>query len=227
MINTLIVDDDYRVSTIHAAYVEKIDGFRVAGRAHTAADCAHSVAQTHPDLVLLDLYLPDEHGLVLLRRLRETRPPHPDVIVITAARDIASLRTAMQLGVVHYLVKPFTFARLNERLTTYRRLRDRIAALDAADQATDQEQVDTLYGLLRTPASSPAPKGQSAVTTNRVLRVLHGADHDLSAADIADAVGVSRPTAHRYLARLVKTGAVRLDLRYGSTGRPEHRYRPL
>ena len=222
MIGTLVVDDDFRVSAIHAAYVEKVAGFTVVGQAHTAAACAAAVARERPGLVLLDLYLPDEHGLELMRRLRDAGPPHPDVIVITAARDTASLRTAMQLGAVHYLVKPFTFGRLCDRLTAYREMRERLDHLDSADQ----EQVDTLYGLLRAPVTPRPPKGQSTVTTRRIMAALRDADGDLSAAQIADMLGVSRPTVHRYLARLVKTGTVLLDLRYGNTGRPEHRYRP-
>jgi two-component system CitB family response regulator len=48
-----------------------------------------------------------------------------------------------------------------------------------------------------------------------------------SAAEIARAVGISRATAQRYLSALADDGAVEIQLRYGTTGRPEHRYGPV
>jgi response regulator of citrate/malate metabolism len=221
MIRTLVVDDDYRVADVNAAFVERVPGFAVCGRARTAAEAYRLVEGGRPDLVLLDLYLPDEHGLALMRRLQDLGPA-PDVMVISAARDVDSIRTSLQLGAVHYLVKPFTFARLSERLTAYRELR---AGLDRIDEAS-QDDVDQLYALLRSP-SMPArlPKGHSLPTMTRILDALRAGSGELTAAEVADEVGISRPTAQRYLVQLVRSGLVALDLQYGATGRPAHRYR--
>lgn len=220
MIRTLVVDDDYRVADIHAAYVGRVEGFAVTGQAHSAAAAYTAIQEQPTDLVLLDLYLPDEHGLALTRRI-QALPRRPDVMVISAARDIHSLRTAMQLGAVHYLVKPFTFDLLRDRLAAYRKLRERIARLDQASQ----EDVDDLYALMRQPAMLRLPKGQSEPTMSRILDALRASPDDVSAAELADAVGISRPTAQRYLAQLVRAGLVDLDLRYGTAGRPLHQYR--
>ena len=223
-IRTLVVDDDYRVAAIHAAYVAKVDGFEVVGQAHSAAAALDAVAALDPDLVIMDVYLPDGDGLSVVRALIE-RGDHPDVIVITAARDVSTVRTAMQLGAVHYLMKPFGFAALNERLTAYRQLRRRMAGI--ADDA-DQADVDELFGLLRSPSSPRQPeKGHSAPTLELVRNAVKSAGGDVSAAEVADAVGISRATAQRYLTYLERHGIVRLHLRYGVTGRPEHRYRPV
>jgi response regulator of citrate/malate metabolism len=220
-VGVLVVDDDFRVAAIHATYVARVPGFTVVGRAHSAAETRRLVAARKPGLVLLDLYLPDEHGLSVMRDL-PTTGPRPDVIVVTAARDVASVRTAMQLGAVHYLVKPFGFAALRERLTAYRDLCGRLARLDQADQ----RDVDELYGLLRgTPLPNVLPKGHSAPTLTLVREAMRTAGTDLSAAEVASLVGISRPTAQRYLSYLARHGVVRLQLRYGATGRPEHRYR--
>ena len=121
MIQTLVVDDDFRVVEINSAYVERVPGFSVCGHAFTAKAALEAATTEKPDLILLDLYLPDEHGLQLLRRLRAVPDP-PDVIVITAARDVATVRASMQLGVVHYLVKPFSFERLSEQFRAYKAL---------------------------------------------------------------------------------------------------------
>jgi response regulator of citrate/malate metabolism len=221
-VRTLIVDDDYRVAKIHAAYVTKTDGFEVVGQSHSAAGALEDVDALRPDLVLMDVYLPDGDGLGVIRKLME-RDEHPDFIVITAARDVSTVRTAMQLGAVHYLVKPFGFTALHERLASYRDLRLRMASLD---EEADQSDVDALFGLLRGPAILPETpsKGHSAPTLELVRNAVRSVAGDVSAAEVAELVGISRPTAQRYLSYLTRHGVVRLQLRYGATGRPEHRY---
>jgi response regulator of citrate/malate metabolism len=218
VISTLIVEDDFHVATIHAAYVRRVRGFDVCGHAATLATARAEIARLAPALVLLDLYLPDGHGLDLVREVLE-QADRPDFLVITAARDMASVRAAMQLGTVHYLVKPFRFAQLEERLSTYRNLHARLDRIVEAEQ----HEVDALYGLLRGPA--PLPKGQSAPTMARIRERLRAAAEDLSAGEIAASIGVSRSTAQRYLSELARQGAVELRLHYGTAGRPEHRYR--
>lgn len=219
LIKTLIVEDDYHVATIHAAYVRKVRGFGVAGHASTIATARAEIRRLEPALVLLDLYLPDGNGLDLVREILSHEHQRPDFLVISAARDIASVRAAMQLGAVHYLVKPFTLAQLEERLSAYRDLHSRLGRAAEAEQ----HEVDALYGLLRAPA--PLPKGQSGPTMARIREVLQAARDDISASEIAHEVGISRSTAQRYLTELARQGKVELRLHYGTAGRPEHRYR--
>jgi response regulator of citrate/malate metabolism len=219
VISTLIVEDDYHVATIHSAYVRKVRGFSVAGHASTMVTARAEIRRLAPMLVLLDLYLPDGHGLDLLRETLAGRGHRPDFLVITAARDMASVRAAMQLGTVHYLVKPFTFAQLEERLNAYRDMRGRLERTAEAEQ----QDVDALFRLLRGPG--PLPKGQSGPTMSRIRELLQAASDDVSASEIAEQVGISRSTAQRYLAELARQGRIELRLHYGVTGRPEHRYR--
>jgi response regulator of citrate/malate metabolism len=219
MISTLIVEDDYHVATIHSAYVRRVRGFSVIGHASSAASARTEIRRLAPELVLLDLYLPDGHGLDLVRETLARQDVRPGFLVITAARDMASVRAAMQLGAVHYLVKPFSFEALEERLIAYRDLHGRLARM----QEAEQHEVDALYGLLRAPA--PLPKGQSGPTMARIREILQSSTRDVSASEIAEQVGISRSTAQRYLAELARQGKIELHLHYGSTGRPEHRYR--
>ena len=219
MISTLIVEDDYRVAKIHAAYVRKVHGFAVVGHAPSAATARSQIQRLTPALVLLDLYLPDGHGLDIVRESVTRAGQRPDFLVITAARDMATVRAAMQLGTVHYLVKPFTFAQIEERLIAYRDLRSKLARTTEAEQ----HEVDALYRLLRGPTS--LPKGQSAPTMAVIREFLQDAPQGVSAAEAAEKIGISRATAQRYLAELARQGRAELHLHYGTTGRPEHRYR--
>ncbi|MGW5341845.1 DUF7342 family protein [Streptomyces sp. HUAS TT3] len=219
-IHVLVVDDDVRVALINAAYVAKVPGFRVAARVHAAAEALDFLASHPVDLILLDHYLPDGSGLDLVRRLRQLGH-RTDVIMVTAARDLATVQAAMRLGALQYLVKPFTFAGLRARLEAYGALRRTLETGGEAEQA----EVDRLFGALAA-AGSPneLPKGHSPTTAELVRRVLRSAEGPLSTQQIADRAGISRQTAQRYLKLLDRTGRVTLALRYGETGRPEHRY---
>lgn len=223
MIDVLVVDDDFRVADVHAAYVAKVPGFRVTGTAHSAGEALAALERRPVDLLLLDHHLPDETGLALVRRLRE-RQVACDVMMVTAARDVSTVHAAMQHGALQYLVKPFTFAGLREKLTAYAQLRHALAG--PAAREAGQDEVDRLFATLRS-AAAPAgalPKGHSAPTTDLVLGVLRRAGRPLSAQEVADMTGLSRSTAQRYLKQLERDSRLRLTLRYGDTGRPEHRY---
>jgi response regulator of citrate/malate metabolism len=221
MIRTLIVDDDAMTASIHRSYVERVPGFEVVGEAHTASDALRFSRSLQPDLVLLDIYLPDMSGLEVLRRLRDSSESHVDVIAITAAKDADTLRTAIHGGVVHYLVKPFFFDTFRERLESYAAHRHRLERLSKPEQA----DIDHVFALLRSHGRQSLPKGISAPTLAKVIDAVRTAGDDATAVDVADHAGISRGTARRYLEYLAATGAVELSLRYGSTGRPEHLYR--
>lgn len=215
----VVADDDFRVASLHRAVVEGVSGFEVVAEAHSGAEVLQAVRDNAPDLVLLDLYLPDIPGLEVLRRLTGSAQNTVDVIVVTAARDAGSVEEAVRRGAVYYLVKPFSTHVLIERLTTYASMKKRLEALYEADQ----EEVDTIYAMLRATGSRQLPKGHSPQTLGRIIEILRSAGEPLTAEDVATRTGVSRPTAHRYLTYLARIGRVRLEFRYGS-GRPEHLY---
>jgi response regulator of citrate/malate metabolism len=221
MIRTLIVDDDAMTASIHRSYVERVPGFEVVGEAHTGKAALDAVKQLRPDLVLLDIYLPDISGLEVLRRLREPGAPHVDVVAVTAAKDVETLRTAIHGGVIHYLVKPFFFDTLRERLEAYAALRGRLDRL----RDPDQHDIDHVFSLLRTQGRQSLPKGISALTLELVSDAISAAAGEVTATEVAEKAGISRGTARRYLEYLAAIGAIQLSLRYGVTGRPEHLYR--
>lgn len=221
MIDVLVVDDDFMVARIHRGYVERLEGFRVVGEVHTGGEVRDAVAGLRPHLVLLDVYLPDRSGLDVLRDLRAQASLPTDVIVVTAARDVQTVRAALHGGVASYLVKPFTFATFAERLRRY------AAARQEMDRPGElaQEDVDRVFAVVRRQGAVVLPKGLSATTSALVVKVLQAEATDLSAAQTAERVGISRVSARRYLEHLTSTGQAQQSLRYGTSGRPEHRYR--
>ncbi len=220
MIRTLVVDDDFMAISVHRQFVERVHGFDVVGDATTGREARTLVEKLRPDLVLLDIYLPDENGIELMRKLRAGTSPPVDVIAITSAKDVDVLRDAMHLGVVHYIVKPFTFVTFRERLESYAEARRRLADMRQAEQ----RDIDRLYGLLRTSGDASLPKGISPPTLALVASLLRDSSSSLSTSEVAARAGISQGVARRYLRFLADSGAVDFTLRYGSTGRPEHLY---
>lgn len=220
VLDVLVVDDDYMVARVHRGYVERIPGYRVVGEAHTGAEALGYAARLQPDLVLLDIYLPDISGIEVLRRLR-ARPDGPDVLAVTAARDVETVRRVLQAGVVHYLVKPFALPTLQDRLERFAEARRRLAQ----SAETGQHEIDQIVDLLRGTVASRLPKGLSEPSCRLVATVLARADGDLSAVEVAASCGMSRVSVRRYLDYLVGAGRAEMRPRYGGTGRPEHRYR--
>ncbi|MER6914688.1 response regulator [Streptomyces sp. NPDC000594] len=223
--NVLVVDDDFMVAKLHSRYVTATAGFRVAGVAHSGADALSAAERLRPDLVLLDIYLPDMDGLAVLRELRvaeglDAARPSADALFITAARDAGVVRAALRAGALHYLIKPFNQAALQEQLRHVAALRSRFDRLGEARQ----EDVDQIFGT-RPPGSRELPKGLAAHTAELVERILREHGGDLSATECAEAGSLSRVSARRYLEYFVETGRVQVSLRYGGTGRPERRYR--
>ncbi|WP_429147575.1 response regulator [Aeromonas rivipollensis] len=219
MIKILIVEDDPAIAEIHRRFVQRLAGVEVLGVALTLFDAREQIAILKPDLVLLDVWLPDGEGFSLLRELRQSGA-HLDVILLTAAREAAALQEAMRLGVVDFILKPVVFERLRDTLGNYAESRAALAAL--AD--IDQQAVDALFGTpLQQVAAGGLPKGIDALTLQRMLAALN--QQGASAEEIGNRVGVSRTTARRYLEFLVGQQLASPELEYGTVGRPERRYR--
>lgn len=219
MTSVLVVDDDFMVARLHARFVELTDGFEVVGVAANGQEALRLAAELDPDLVLLDVHLPDLGGLEVLARLRE-EGSRAGVVMVTAERDADTVRAALAGGAMQYVVKPFEQQDLVERL---HRVRGALRAL--GDGETDQEAIDRAFGAARASSGAAAlPKGLSRETARLVEGLLDGSD-DLSATDAAERLGLARVTARRYLEHFVGTGQAQVRLRYGGAGRPERRYR--
>lgn len=230
MIRVLVVDDDFMVTKVHSGYVSRVDEFEIVGVAHTGRDALHAVEALRPDLVLLDIYLPDMDGLAVLRELRSKNTGHPagpDVIVITAARDLDTVRGAVRGGALHYLIKPFSYEALRDQLEHFRSLHRTLGQLPTGAAAAQQD-VDRLFRA-RTANTGTPPKGLAPETASIVARILRetSVDGDLSASECATASELSRVSARKYLEHFVDTGKAGVRLQHGGTGRPERRYRWL
>ncbi|KUL34858.1 two-component system response regulator [Streptomyces sp. NRRL F-4489] len=217
-IRVLVVEDDPVAAAAHALYVGRVPGFAVSGTVHSVAGARRHLDQHPVDLLLLDLFLPDGHGLQLVRTLRAAGHG-ADIVAVTSARDLAMVREGVSLGVVQYVLKPFTFGTLRDRLLRYAEFRA------ASGEASGQDEVDRALAALRAPRPAALPKGLTPATLRAVTEGLRASGGGLTAAQAAAHVGISRITARRYLEHLVESGRAVRAPQYGQVGRPELRYR--
>lgn len=222
MIKVLIVEDDPMVASINTRFVERVEGFTLTAVAASITDAKQAMLEQHPDLILLDLFLPRENGMDFLKWIR-LKGLSADVILITADKTSTMIQEALRYGAIDYLIKPFTFDRLREALNRYRQLRLNMAQ----KQTITQEELDQM--LLATPADpeeNEMEKGINKYTYRLICKVLNQPGNQYySAEEISELSGVATVTVRRYLNFMERDAQIEKLVEYGKVGRPQHKYR--
>lgn len=224
LIEILIIEDDTRIAKIHEKFIEKIEGFKVIGTAHSIDEATIWIEELNPQLILLDVYFPDRLGTDLIQFIKE-RSPTTDIIFITAAAEVDIVKKAFISGVSDYLLKPLTFERFNHCLFNYKQKR----ALLNREGTLQNEEITSLWhnsAMLPTEISfaNDSPKGIDPLTKKKVIEYVQGCTEGITAEKLGVALGISRSTARRYLEYSVVEKVIYAELIYGSVGRPERRY---
>ena len=223
-IEVLIIEDNLKVAKAHQLYVERVSGFTVSGVVNFLADAKEMVIALNPDLILLDVYFPDGNGMDFLNELR-IKDSDSDVILITAAKDVKLLHDALRGGVFDFMIKPVFFNRFEEALSNYREHYESLKSFTDISQ----EEVDHFFQHCGSSSSGDKdldiPKGIDPLTLKKIVAIFNEmTEKKLGAEDVAKMIGASRTTARKYLEYLISTGFLRIDLEYGTIGRPERRY---
>ena len=108
MASILIIDDEVAIATAFAMFFRH-DGAHVVTESHTGADGIEAYHRVRPDLVLLDVRLPDMTGFDVLGRIREENPV---VIMVTAFGDVPMAVEALHKGAENFLTKPVDLSHL-------------------------------------------------------------------------------------------------------------------
>lgn len=221
-IRVLIVEDDPMVMEINAEFVSKLQGFVLVGKAYNGKDAISLINDEHPNLVLLDYFLPDSNGLSLLQRIRKNNYPI-DVILLTANRDPQHIQEIFRAGVVDYIVKPFQFDRFKIALERYRQTFKKLKENKPLEQA--DLDVMARFREKQVQVGEDLPKGLNERTMQQIIEFLNEQVDPLSSEEVANGTGLARVTVRRYLEYLEKKGTIVLDIQYGSVGRPINKYR--
>lgn len=220
--NVLVVDDDFMIARLHAKYIESLDDYSIVGISHNYEQTITLIQEKQPDLLILDVYLPDRSGIELLHHIRSQRMPC-DVILITASKELEVVEEGFRLGIFNYLIKPFDLGHLKETLIKYKQFKTRLTTTPNLDQA----RVDELRKMRYSRTTKELQTGIDYRTLERIKKSLSNTTEFQSADEIAKLSGVSRSTARSYLTYLLEENFVEENLFYGVVGRPQRKYRSI
>lgn len=220
-ITVLLIEDDPMVQEINKAFIEKVKGFKVIATASNGTEGLKQIKKKKPELVMLDIYMPEQDGVETLQQIRVEKI-QVDVIVITAANDLQTIRSMLQNGAFDYIIKPFNYERIHKALEKYRAYHSTISP----SGSVTQKDLDDLFfsEQQQLKASVDLPKGLNELTLKQIQSFLQNQTEEKSAEEVAEGIGIARVTARRYLDYLVKNGSITMDIQYGTIGRPVNRY---
>ncbi|MGV3466812.1 MAG: response regulator [Heyndrickxia sp.] len=219
-IKVMIIDDDPMVREVNKNFIQKVKGFEIIGEASNGEEGIQLVKGLKPDVVILDIYMPKINGIKTLQEFRK-HAFNVDVIVVSAARDKETINTMLQNGAVDFIIKPFKFERMKQAMEKYRFYK----LLMENSQTLSQSELDAiLHNNQPTDTANYLPKGLNMFTLNEISAYMNKETEPKSAEEVANAIGIARVTARRYLEYLEKKGTIRMDVQYGSIGRPINRY---
>ena len=222
MIRIIVVEDDPLVAQLNTDHLNGLEGCQVVGTFSNGLEALEFLKKHPVDLAVLDVYMPICNGIDLLRQIR-TLGIQTAVIMITAATEFAVVDEALLLGIVDYLIKPFSYDRLRDSVLRYR---DKINMRQGIQQAS-QDMVDTLMGKRpQKKRESELPKGLNARTLGAIREVLDrepAGDHTCES--ISAASGLSRVTVRHYLNYLIEADVLTSSIDYETGGRPRVLYK--
>jgi CitB family two-component system response regulator CitT len=222
MIHVVIAEDDFRVAGIHEKFLSKVTGVKIVGKALNGSETLQLVKETHVDLILLDIYMPDTLGTGLISEIRSINP-NVDIIMISAATEKEMVEESIRNGVFDYIIKPVKIKRFIATIEKYKRTKK---TLDVKEEI-DQSFLDEYFGYTNPGDQNvkQTPKGIDPLTLEKVRGILSDIDAGITAEETGAKIGASRTTARRYLEYLISVGEGEAELEYGIVGRPERKYR--
>ncbi|UOQ92397.1 response regulator [Halobacillus shinanisalinarum] len=222
MFRVVIAEDDFRVAQIHEEFLAKEKKMQLVGKASNAKETLQLLEEHSVDLLLLDVYMPDELGTELLHKIRE-RHPRVDMIMITAATDKAFLEKAINYGVQDYLIKPVTIQQFQESLARYQKKKNMLQSTEEVNQDILEQVFGSGSGQKEQDVPS-LPTGIDFRTLEKIKTILMRENDGITSEKAGERIGASRTTARRYLEYLVGINEASVEQVYGIVGRPERRY---
>jgi response regulator of citrate/malate metabolism len=224
-IQVMIVEDDPVGAKIYKQFTENIEGFEASAIANSGKEALAFLQNFKPQLILLDIYLPDMNGIDLLRAIR-IKYRGIDIIPITAANDAETITEAIRGGVFSYLIKPIDVKKFTDELNRYKLTMEQLQI----KKTMDQKEIDTFFSLADHPnpkqtQEKQLPKGIDKFTLVRVRDKLRIETGSVSAEELAVLLGITDSTARKYLEYLSSIDEMEVDIQYGSVGRPERKYK--
>lgn len=195
-IRVLICDDHEVVREGLRGLISRQDGMNVVGEAGTVAESIDAAARAKPDVVIMDVRLPDGSGVEACRAIREARP-ETKVIMLTSYADDEALFASIIAGAAGYLLKQ----------TRGQAVVDAVSAVAAGRSLLDPDVTGKVLERLR---ESRAEDPALASLTEQERKVLSGLADGKTNREIGEALFLSEKTVKNYVSRILdKLGLAR------------------
>jgi response regulator of citrate/malate metabolism len=215
----LIVEDDPMVAHIHRHYLNELKNFEIIDVIDNGLDALAFIRKysSQIDLVILDVQMPKMNGLEVLKTLREDGND-VSVIPITAVNDNKTISEFLNLGVIDYLVKPFSQERFNQAVyrceLKYKMFQE--------NGKLSQRDIDQMFN---TSSESNLPKGLQENTLNYILKSINEHKGELlDVEEVSQITNLSKVSLRKYLDYLTEINAIEKRIDYGTVGRPKYKY---
>jgi len=224
LIEVIIAEDDPMVREINSRFLERVEGFVLYKAVSNINDVKKLISIKKPDLILLDVYLPKENGIDLLKWIRE-QEIDIDIILITADKSIKRVQEAFRYGVLDYLIKPFSFKRFKEALIQFK---DRYYQFQRNNEI-EQKDLDKIISSSDVSQNEDDfAKGLNKYTYRTIWGEIEKKSYkDFTAEGLAEKLGIARVTVRRYLEYMEKENNVEKLVEYGKVGRPKYKYHKI
>jgi NarL family two-component system response regulator LiaR len=187
-IRVMIVDDHDMVRRGLATFLSGFDDLVLVGEASNAEDAVRVCGEVQPDVILMDMFLPNMEGGTLTRAIR-AQHPNVQVVILTSSKDEELVQSALRAGAISYMLKNISVMEMA----------DTIRAAYAGKPTLAPEVTQTLINMtLHARNTSP-----SYNLTERELTILGLMAKGLSNQDIADQLFVSRATVKVYVSTIL------------------------
>ena len=224
MINVLVVEDDPMVAMINEQYVKQNKNFTVSSICRNGDEALSFLDDNAVDLIVLDVFMPVMDGVETLKTIRE-RKVSSEVIMVTAANDTQTLERTMHLGVLDYLIKPFTMERFSIALEKFMSQNKTLKE----NTILDQKSIDLLMSSKQESKQflreAEYPKGINRKTLSTIMNFFDENTGWQTVDMIADKLKISIVTIRHYMNYLVEKRIVSEDINYETGGRPSMLYR--
>ena len=212
----MIVEDDFRVADINKSVTEDVDGYKVVKIAKTASEALSFIENELPDLIIVDIYLPDLNGMELIKKIRNYEYP-VDFILITAAHDASTIENSMRYGVFDYIIKPFAFSRFKEALENYKKYRLTISN----SGEYDQDKINRIISHNSAASgSAEMPKGITMFTLEKIEEAVSSCFTSFTIEEVIQKMKLSKITVRRYLEYMSESGLLIKTYEHKKAGRP-------
>ncbi|CRH94367.1 Transcriptional regulatory protein dcuR [Chlamydia trachomatis] len=209
------------VDFIHRNYLEKLNLFDRIISSDSMKAVQSILTDYVIDLILLDIHIIDGNGISFLETLRAQHIPC-EVIIISAANDGNIIRDGFHLGIIDYLIKPFTFERFQESIQQFVTHREHLA-----NQQLEQAQINQLKCLTNkrdTKNTQLLEKGLSESTFRWVMENIRTFEKPFTIQELATSCHLSHVSVQKYIAYLEENKQLNSQQIFTKVGRPYRVY---